>query len=142
MATREAHAVVHAERWRPPPPNAVGMPAPTTERGGGLGASPPPPVRSVPVGFQKGNRYASSEYQRSLNPVQDLRRKARYIHASVKGGKLDANRGNTMLACLKFELELIDRVDIGEQFVRYEREIQKLERRMAALVQHRSASSP
>jgi hypothetical protein len=54
--------------------------------------------------------------------------------SAIKRARLEPNTANALLNSLKFQLELIVRFEIGEQFAEYERQISILESRIEALV--------
>jgi hypothetical protein len=98
--------------------------------------APPPGGR-----FQKGHRLSTAAHRATLdaNPVESLRRRVREIYNKVRSGKLESHVGSVLITCLKFELELHERFDVGARLAKCDVEVAQLEARYAEL---RGRTSP
>jgi hypothetical protein len=87
--------------------------------------------------FGAGNRIAvgrGSIDVTSANPCARLSREARWIYGKLKRGELESHIANALVGNLKFQLELMDRFGIEEQFAAYEGQIAQLEASLQALI--------
>lgn len=92
-------------------------------------------VRRLPTKpFARGNDLGrANRGRRPLNPVQRLQRECRRIYIDLRRGKIESHIANALLGCLKLEIELLDRYEIGERFAQYEQQIATLESRYQRL---------
>ena len=88
--------------------------------------TPPPRGR-----FQKGHRLSTAAHRATLdaNPIDGLKRRIREIYNKVKSGKLESHTGSVLVTCLKFELELFDRFEVGARLAKFDVEVAQLEAR-------------
>ena len=96
---------------------------------------PPTPLhalRGPGKRFVAGNQVARKP-RRTLNPIDDLKRKVHEVYKKLKGGKIESNVANALVGCLKFKLELVDRFETGDLIAKLQDELERAQTRVAAL---------
>jgi len=113
------------------------MPVPVTKSDQAVTA-PPRGVQTpaqVATRFQKGNRLASHAHRAALdaNPIDGLKRRVREVYRGVRDGKLASHVGSVLLTCLRFELDLLERFEVGARLAKCDAAVASLEARYAEL---------
>lgn len=121
MKTPQTHGGFFAPPSSVPPSSDAEI---ADERSGG--------VRGGHGTFAKGNP-GRDRIALASNPIDAFKRRVREIYNKVKKGHLEAHTGSVLIQCLKFELELFDRFDLGSRLAKFDAEVAELEARYQLL---------
>lgn len=112
------------------------MPVPLAKPDRSLATPPPRGVQTpaqVATRFQRGNRLASRAHRAALDPIAPLRKRVREVFRGVMSSKIPSAAGSVLIQCLRLELELLERADIGQRLAKCDAEVASLEARYAEL---------